>query len=497
MPFISSINTLTAIKKEVIVPGTDWTSPTVAAYKWDGQLLPNGRFGAQIKVAAKSTYHGTSGESSEKKKYMGVMGQAYNGSSHGATYIYVYDITDPNNPFIEHRIKHWDWYNGGGFSTFAINEHYIIVSDISYNNYTGKIWIEKIGNGGSNSSGYQIIVNEWSGIEGTSESDHFGEQIGITETTDGRGDSRFNFAVGAPYEDGTDGVNSGKVYNYTYNGDLRVATLLNKIDNPSTVPKSGQEWRGTGWNDFFGSSAIEMNTTHILIGSRDENDASSSRSGAAHLFNIDGSFIRTYNNPNAFGTGEGDLFGSKVSLTSKYIIASAAYEDQANTPDWSNSSAGKVYIFDINSGSLLHTLDNPNTGVDVPDLPGGDLFGYSIAANETHLIVGAQGYVDYYEIAGGGYEGIGGIVYIYTLQDGVLVETLNNPIGYKNYDFGDTISLDRFGYSLDISDDTLIVGSPGYDFTNTEYPGPYGEFPNMTDSMIDKGAIFIIKPANN
>jgi len=494
MPFISSINTLRAIKKEVIVPVTDWTSPTVAAYKWDGQLLPNGRMGSQIKAAAKSTYHGFS-DYSEKKKYMGVMGQAHNGSEHGATDIYVYDITDPNNPFVEHVVKHWDWYNDGGFSTFAINEHYIIVSDISYNNYTGKIWIEKIGEG---SRGYQILVNEEGGIEGTIQGTYFGEQIGITETTDGRSfsDSGFSFAVGAPYEAGTDGTGSGKVYNYTYTGSSG-AILLNKIDNPSTVPKSGQEWRGTGWNDFFGNSAIEMNTTHILIGSRDENDASSSTSGAAHLFNIDGSFIRTYNNPNAFGTGAGDRFGNDVSLTSKYIIASAAHEDQANTPDWSNTNAGKVYIFDINSGSLLHTLDNPNTGVDVPDLPGGDLFGWSIAANETHLIVGAQGYEDYYTTSGGGYEGIGGIVYIYTLQDGVLVETLNNPIGYKNYDFDTIFSPDNFGYSLDISDDTLIVGSPGYDFTNTAYPGPYGQFPNMTDSMKDKGAIFIIKPANN
>jgi hypothetical protein len=490
MPFISSIDTLRAIKEEVVVPVTNWTGPTVVAYKDDGQLLENGRFGSQIKVAAKTTFHGYN-DPTIQKKYMGVMGEAYNGATHGATNISVYDITDPNNPTKIHNFKHWDWYNNGTFTTFAINESHIILSDISDNSYAGKIWIERIGDGVS----YSRIPVEWGGYAHPVQQKQFGIQIGITETTSGRWDDTFSFAVGCPYEDGTDGAASGKVYNYSYSPDAGM-TLVNKIDNPSTVPKSGQAYRGTGYFDFFGNSAIEMNTTHILIGSRDENDASSSTSGAAHLFNINGSFIRTYNNPNAFGTGQGDRFGNDVSLTSNYVIAGAAYEDQPNTPDWSNTSAGKVYIFDINSGSLLHTLDNPNTGVDAPNIPGGDVFGYAIAANETHLIVGAQGYDDYYTASGGGYERISGIAYIYTLQDGLLVETLNNPVGYKYDDFN-TISPDKFAYSLDISDDTLIVGSPGYDFTGTEYPGPYEQFPNMTASLQNAGAIFIIKPANN
>ncbi len=490
MPFISSINTLRAIKEEVI-PVTNWTSPTVSSYKWSGKREANGRYGSIIKIAEKTTNHWNP-TSTNKKKYMGVMGEAYNGATQDATDVYVYDITDPDNPIHLKTFRHWDWYNNGTFTTFAINETHIILSDISDNNYAGRIWIERV-----DSSGYQRIVSFEGGIKHPVQQNQFGSQIGITASTRGTYDDTFSFAVGCPYEDGTDGAASGKVYNYSYDPDTGSVTLVNKIDNPSTVPKSGQEYRGTGWQDFFGNSAIEMNTTHILVGARDENDASSSSSGAAHLFNIDGSFIRTYNNPNAFGTGAGDRFGSDVALTSKFVIAGAAHEDQPNTPDWSNTNAGKVYIFDINSGSLLHTLDNPNTGVDAPNIPGGDLFGYAIAANETHLIVGAYGYDDYYTVSGGDYERISGIAYIYALQDGSLIETLNNPVGYKYDDF-DTISADQFAKALDISGDTLVVGSPGYDFTDAEYPGPTPDFPADLDySLKDSGAIFIIKPASN
>ena len=140
---------------------------------------------------------------------------------------------------------------------------------------------------------------------------------------------------------------------------------------------------------------------------------------------------------------------------------------------------------------------HPNTGVDAPNIPGGDLFGYAIAANETHLIVGAYGYDDYYTVSGGDYERMSGIAYIYALQDGSLIETLNNPVGYKYDDF-DTISADQFAKALDISGDTLVVGSPGYDFTDAEYPGPTPDFPADLDySLKDSGAIFIIKPASN
>ena len=47
-----------------------------------------------------------------------------------------------------------------------------------------------------------------------------------------------------------------------------------------------------------------------------------------------------------------------------------------------------------------------------------------------------------------------------------------------------------------ISGDTLVVGSPGYDFTDAEYPGPAPDFP-AGYSLKDSGAIFIIKPASN
>ena len=63
----------------------------------------------------------------------------------------------------------------------------------------------------------------------------------------------------------------------------------------------------------------------------------------------------TLNNPNAYGTSASDLFGGSVAISGNYAIVSANSEDDAG-----GTQSGKVYIFDVTTGSLLHTLNNPN-----------------------------------------------------------------------------------------------------------------------------------------
>ena len=64
--------------------------------------------------------------------------------------------------------------------------------------------------------------------------------------------------------------------------------------------------------------------------------------------------IQTYNNPNAYGTSANDQFGYSVSVDGNYAIIGAPYEDDSGGTD-----SGKAYIFDATTGSLLHTLSNP------------------------------------------------------------------------------------------------------------------------------------------
>ena len=92
--------------------------------------------------------------------------------------------------------------------------------------------------------------------------------------------------------------------------------------------------------------------------------------------------IQTYNNPNAYGTSANDQFGYSVSVDGNYAIVGAYGEGDAG-----GTYSGKAYIFDATTGSLLHTLHNPNAY----DTSVGDLFGNSVAISGNRVVVGARG----------------------------------------------------------------------------------------------------------
>ena len=89
----------------------------------------------------------------------------------------------------------------------------------------------------------------------------------------------------------------------------------------------------------------------------------------------------TLNNPNAYGTSAADYFGEAVAISGNYAIVGAAEDDAAG------SSSGKAYIFDVPTGALVHTLNNPNAyGTSLSDL-----FGHVVAISDNYAIVGAYG----------------------------------------------------------------------------------------------------------
>ena len=90
--------------------------------------------------------------------------------------------------------------------------------------------------------------------------------------------------------------------------------------------------------------------------------------------------IQTYNNPNAYGTSASDNFGTSVATDGNYAIVGAYAEGDAGS-----YYSGKAYIFDVTTGSLLHTLHNPNAY----DTSDGDTFGTSVAISGNRVVVGA------------------------------------------------------------------------------------------------------------
>ena len=87
-------------------------------------------------------------------------------------------------------------------------------------------------------------------------------------------------------------------------------------------------------------------------------------------------------NPNAYNTSSNDNFGKSVSISGNYAIVGAQYED---APDFIGVNTGKAYIFNVTTGALVHTLDNP----DPYGTGNSDIFGFSVAISDNCVIVGA------------------------------------------------------------------------------------------------------------
>jgi WD40 repeat protein len=198
---------------------------------------------------------------------------------------------------------------------------------------------------------------------------------------------------------------------------------------------------GTAANDSFGRS-VSISGNYAIVGALNEDDYDASNSGIAYIYNVTtGALIHTLVNPNAYGTGANDYFGGSVAISGNYAVVGADAEDEA-----SGLSSGKAYIFDVTTGALLHTLDNPTPSSG----DYGDQFGFAVGISGDYAIVGAL-----YDDAGGA---DAGRAYIFDVTTGLLVKTLANPTAVGSSDN------DRFGSSVAISGNYCIVTAPTEDF---------------------------------
>jgi hypothetical protein len=62
-----------------------------------------------------------------------------------------------------------------------------------------------------------------------------------------------------------------------------------------------------------------------------------------YIFDVTtGALLQTINNPNAFGTGEYDYFGYSVVTAGNYVLVSATGEDEAGA-----ERSGKAYVYTL------------------------------------------------------------------------------------------------------------------------------------------------------
>lgn len=248
---------------------------------------------------------------------------------------------------------------------------------------------------------------------------------------------------------------NGKVYVFTNTG-----TPLYTINNPGlTAPQNG--------GDQFGS-AVACSQSYIIAGARqDDLNVNVVDTGRAFIFDItNGTLLRTLNNPNPATTAvttNGDWFGSSVAISENYAAVAAPREDATGLGD----DTGWIYIFNTANGNLLHSIENPN--IDAVDEYPGDQLGervQTLAMNDTYTVVGSWRENTFGPTGGGD----SGAIHIITNATGAVQTILDpNPNGP---DAG-TDNFDQFGYSVDISDSYIIVGTIGEDVQGTNSGNAY------------------------
>ena len=350
---------------------------------------------------------------------------------------------------------------------------------------SGKVYIYDVSDATSNSLKYTISNPT---AYNTSAGDQFGASVAI------HGDFAI---VGAPYEDDANGSDSGKAYIFNV-GPSGSSTAIFTLDNPNPT--------GTSADDNFGAS-VAINSDYAVVGSPYESDIGGLQAGKVYIFDTnDGSLLFTFNNPsdqtsndlfgssvsisgniiaisapldddnsgtdsgrvylyslitgqvlhtirnpNPIGTSTDDTFGSSIDLQGDFLLVGAPYEDD---PSSTYADAGKAYLFSSISGELLYTFNNPNEDGTSED----DHFGQSVSLSDSYAIISGHDEDD-----GANSRTETGKAYFYSLADGLLKHTISNPISDS------TAQSAKFSYSVAINEEYAVIGAPGDQFAS--FPG--------------------------
>jgi len=282
-----------------------------------------------------------------------------------------------------------------------------------------------------------------------------------------------NVLIGAPFDDYTDGDSPGAAYLF----DSTTGKLLHKFINPKPDNCT-----------YFGRCVAGVNDTDVLIGAYCD-DINVEGAGAAYLFDgSTGKLLRAFQKPkratflgfniscvtavgdNIFVGAPEDDTGAK-NAGAVYMYDSKTGQLQHTflnpTPDVNEifgnyiagadnkvliaagrttvdgKSAGAVYAFDIATGKLLNTFENPKPSEEIDF---GDVFGRCVAFVGNNVLIGAS--VDDNDEAG---VKNAGAAYLYDGISGKLLYTFLKP--------SPPIGVDRFGVSVAALGNDILIGA--------------------------------------
>lgn len=276
--------------------------------------------------------------------------------------------------------------------------------------------------------------------------DRFGSAIGTGSNY---------IAVGAPFYNNISGnVDVGIVHLYDNDGNY-----IRSIDNPD--PTTETEFGGPILNQFFGSSIVIAPDTstqtptdkYLIVGSPFHNTRRDLGGGNFLVQDTEGQVyvfdIETGGQVNTLIADIADAdalakFGASLFVTGDILYVGA--------PGW-NSNVGKVFVFDLQTGQQIDSIENPN--------PSTTEFGYSIISQFGSLIISAPN------------SGTDGKVYSYNMFGGyTLSDTISSPdIGIQT----------GFGESIASNGIYMYIGAPKF---NSNTGRVYVYFRDFTTELV-------------
>lgn len=262
-----------------------------------------------------------------------------------------------------------------------------------------------------------------------SSNDRFGTRVSISDS----------FALVSSYKEDFGAVDAGAAYLF----NAATGALVHSFFNPTPAV-----------SDLF-SADVAVSDGFSLIGAYYD-DLTDVDGGAAYLFNnVSGALSQTFANPNSSAY---DKFGSAVAINGSFALIGAAAEDAGGV------NSGAAFLFDLYTGTLLHTFLNPTPGVS-------DYFGRSVSLNEDYALIGANGDDDLGLDAGA--------AYLFDLDTKALVQALHHPDPAADDEVGFSVGLDA-GYAVvsALYDDVDGAGDAGsallyaFDAGTTDVPAP-------------------------
>jgi hypothetical protein len=220
--------------------------------------------------------------------------------------------------------------------------------------------------------------------------------------------------------------------------------------------------------DYFGKS-VSITDNYLIIGAAFKNSGSLSQAGAAYIYEKDSSGYWNFSQKLTASDIDGfSVFGWSVSIKDNRAVVGAYKDDKNENGNQVMLDAGAAYIFERDNFGNWNEIKK----LVASDRNSNDFFGYATALSDSTIIIGA--YQEGEDVNGQNTLQNSGSAYIFKLNNtGQWNETQKITAPNRFTD-------DRFGYSVGISGNNIIVGAYKED-----------EDLNESSTLTDAGAAYI------